>query len=132
MIVTALVLRPLVHSALRLNFKNQAKLQAYQREYAQRKRAPGPLKSQQSGAAAAGGTVCKKTVNNESSGPAENPGHCPFPVHSFPSMLQNALVEDGPGALSLRSETVTVYVSLSFVWTWTYAYVLLWTDGLPP
>jgi len=46
---------------------------------------PRAPKSQQSGAAAAGGTVCRKTVNNEGGGPAENPGHCPFPVHFFPS-----------------------------------------------
>jgi hypothetical protein len=39
-----LMLRPPVRSALWLNFRNQAKLQAYQREYARRKRAPGHRK----------------------------------------------------------------------------------------
>jgi len=33
-----------VHSALQINFRNREKLQAYQREYARRKRAPGNRK----------------------------------------------------------------------------------------
>ncbi len=39
-----LMFRPPVHSALQLNFRNREKLQAYQREYAQQKRAPGRRK----------------------------------------------------------------------------------------
>jgi len=38
------MLRPPVNSALQLNFRNQAKLQAYQQEYERRKRAPGHRK----------------------------------------------------------------------------------------
>lgn len=38
------MLRPPVHSALWLNFRNESKLRAYQREYARRKRAPGHRK----------------------------------------------------------------------------------------
>jgi hypothetical protein len=43
-IIMVSMLGPPVHSVLWLNFRNQAKLQAYQREYARRKRAPGRRK----------------------------------------------------------------------------------------
>ena len=43
-VIVTLIHRPPVCSTLQLNFRNQAKLQAYQQEYAWQKQAPGRWK----------------------------------------------------------------------------------------
>jgi hypothetical protein len=69
---------------------------------------PGTPEGQQSGAAAAGGTVCDKAVAHGNGGPIENPEHCPFSVRLFFSG-HSVLIQKSRGyscALIVRSRAV--------------------------